>query len=103
MSDHRPQKRARTGSISEEHNSKVEITRGHPWHDDGNIVIQGCDGTQFRVHRSVLCNVSTIFVDMFAIPPPPDLETVEGCPLVVLPDTSAEVQVLVDLVYPYGV
>ncbi|CAA7261832.1 unnamed protein product [Cyclocybe aegerita] len=57
------------------------ITRSEDfWLDDGNIILQA-EGTQFRVHKSMLARHSTIFKDMFSFPQPaepldPDVEVI---------------------------
>ena len=62
------------------------MRRGSIWYDDGSLVLQ-VQQTQFRVHRSLLCQYSEIFRDMcYASMPGPDEEFVEGCPVVELAD-----------------
>lgn len=68
--------------------------QSEPWLKDGNIVLEA-EGNQFRVHRSILANHSSIFEDMFAMPQPSatnESELVEGCPVVKLSDTAADLQ-----------
>lgn len=77
------------------------ITRSDIWFDDGSIVIQA-EQTQFRVHRSVLAANSSVFKDLFAVPQPPDEPTVEGCPVVHLSDTAADVTYIVQALYLRG-
>jgi hypothetical protein len=71
------------------------------WFDDGNIVIQA-GNTQFRVYRGVLAARSTVFQDMLSFPQPPDSELVEGCPLVQLHDSTAEVTVFLKAIFDSG-
>lgn len=68
----------------------IPITRGDPWFDDGNIILQA-EQTQFRVYRGLLASSSTIFSDMLSVPQPntPD-QLVEGCPVVELPDLARD-------------
>ncbi|KAJ7604130.1 hypothetical protein FB45DRAFT_1013709 [Roridomyces roridus] len=70
------------------------------WFDDGSIVIQA-ENTQFRVHRSILAARSPVFKDMLSFPQPPDAgsESAEGCPLVRLHDSSAEVAVFLKAIF----
>ncbi|KAJ7494295.1 hypothetical protein B0H11DRAFT_1717361 [Mycena galericulata] len=68
------------------------------WFEDGNIVIQA-GNSQFRVHRGILAARSPVFQDMLAFPQPPDSELVEGCPLVRLPDSAAEVTVFLKAIF----
>lgn len=77
---------ARTQSLTD------GMRRGSIWYDDGSIVLQ-VQQTQFRVHRSLLCQYSEIFRDMFhASQPDPDEELVEGCPVVELQDKAEDWQ-----------
>lgn len=56
------------------------------WFDDGSVILQA-ETTQFRVHRSVLSANSDIFRDMFSVPQPTEeVEVIDGCPVVHLPD-----------------
>lgn len=76
------------------------ITRSDVWFEDGNIVIQA-ERTQFKVYRGTLAVHSPIFKDMFAIPQPP-IEgegTVEGCPVVHLSDTAADVTIVLKAIF----
>lgn len=72
----------------------------HPdlWFDDGSVVLE-VETTLFRVHRSALSSHSTVFADMFSIPQPPDQETIEGCPVVKLPDSASGVACLLEAIY----
>ncbi|KAJ7753407.1 hypothetical protein DFH07DRAFT_744413 [Mycena maculata] len=68
------------------------------WFEDGSIIIHS--GTrEFRVHRGILVACSLIFRDMFLLPQPIDSETVEGCPLVCLPDSAADVTVFLKAIF----
>jgi hypothetical protein len=60
------------------------------WFDDGNVVIQA-GNTQYKVYRGVLAARSPVFQDMFSFPQPPNLELIEGCPLVHLSDPALQV------------
>ena len=53
------------------------------WFDDGTVVLQ-VEGTQFRVHRSILARYSPVFNDLFQDPQPErdKSEWVDGCPTV---------------------
>ena len=66
------------------------ITRSDFWLKDGNVVLQA-EGTQFKVHQSILSIRSAIFSDMFSAPgPQPSGEPlVEDCPIVHLSETSS--------------
>ena len=71
-----------------------------PWLDDGNIII-AVQGKHFRVHRSVLRSYSEVFRDMFAIPHSHDVEKeiIDGCPVVHLQDSSADVEIMLKALY----
>lgn len=88
-SDARPAKRQRTES---------ELTRSHIWYDDGSVVLQA-EATQFRVHWSILSLHSTFFRDMRTLPQPADEQSVEGCPVVVLHDSSTDLERLLRVLY----
>lgn len=93
----RPEKRQRTSSPSIDENSV--FVRSTVWYDDGSVVLQA-ECTQFRVHRTLLCQNSTIFTDMFSIPQPSQEESlVEGCPLVRLSDSAEEVETVLRALY----
>ncbi|KJA26643.1 hypothetical protein HYPSUDRAFT_36364 [Hypholoma sublateritium FD-334 SS-4] len=60
------------------------------WFDDGNVVLQA-EATQFRVHRSILLRHSPIMQDLFEYPQPKAALTLEGRPLVHLPDSAKDI------------
>ncbi|KAJ6577802.1 hypothetical protein B0H19DRAFT_985414 [Mycena capillaripes] len=60
------------------------------WFSDGSLVIQA-EQSLYRVYRAVLGARSTVFNDMQSFPQPEDGETIEGCPVVKLPDAAADV------------
>jgi hypothetical protein len=65
----------------------LEIKRHEElWFNDGSIVLQ-VQTTLFRVHRSFLATHSKIFADLFTVPQPDSLETMDGCPVVCLHDS----------------
>lgn len=68
------------------------------WFTDGNVILEA-EETQFRVHRGVLAMHSTVFKDMFEMPQPSEGLTEEGCPVVHLSDTAADVEHLLNAVY----
>ncbi|KAK7008224.1 BTB domain-containing protein [Favolaschia claudopus] len=88
----RPSKRQRTKNVDEP-KKHSEI-----WRPDGNVVLQAED-TQFRVHWSVLALHSSVFSDMQDLPQPADQPTVEGCPVVNLPDEAGDVEILLTVLY----
>ncbi|KAJ7753416.1 hypothetical protein DFH07DRAFT_744469, partial [Mycena maculata] len=54
---------------------------------------------QFRVYRGVLAARSPVFQDMLSFPQPADSDIVEGCPLVHLPDSAADVSVFLRAIF----
>jgi hypothetical protein len=87
-------KRKRT----DEDDGSGRITRSKIWFADGNLVIQA-ESTQFRVHGSVLSMHSSVLKDCFAIPQPTEQESVEGCPLVHMPDYAADLECVFPILY----
>ncbi|KAJ7772079.1 hypothetical protein DFH07DRAFT_879163 [Mycena maculata] len=85
-----PAKRPRT--------ENVLITCSDIWYRDGSVVLQAGD-TQFRVHWTVLEQNSPFFRAMQGLPQPPDQPTVEGCPVVELPDDAEDVRYLLKALY----
>ena len=57
--------------------------------------------TQFKVHRSLLSQSSSVFRDMFTFPQPLDPleELVEGCPVVRLTDSKVDVEHVFDALF----
>ncbi|KAF8148191.1 hypothetical protein B0H34DRAFT_803034 [Crassisporium funariophilum] len=78
--------------------SAIDVTQSSFWFEDGNVIIQA-ESTQFRVHRSVFSKHSPIFRDMFAVPQPEASPTLDGCPVVCLPDTKEDVHNVMSLLY----
>ncbi|CAL1699880.1 unnamed protein product [Somion occarium] len=68
------------------------------WYEDGNIVLVA-DTTTFRVHSSVLSRASDIFRDMFSLPQPQGEDTIDGCPVVHLPDSPHDLAIALDMLY----
>ncbi|KAL1731445.1 hypothetical protein EV714DRAFT_208687 [Schizophyllum commune] len=61
------------------------------WFLDGNIIIR-VDATQICcVHKSVLAANSPVLSDMFSVPQPVGSETIDGLPVVTLPDSPQDV------------
>ncbi|KAJ7741497.1 hypothetical protein B0H14DRAFT_2989372 [Mycena olivaceomarginata] len=85
-----PTKRQRTEDAS--------ITRSKVWYKDGSVVLQA-ESTQFRVHWGVLSGNSTFFRGLEDLPQPSDQPTVDGCPIVELPDAVIDVEYLLKALY----
>lgn len=97
-------KRKRVEEASEPAVAPVaNATRSDIWFMDGNIVIQA-EGVQFKVTRGVLAAQSSIFEDMFSIPQPPSEKemVVEGCPVVHLSDSAADVNIVLRALFLRG-
>ncbi|KAF4615852.1 hypothetical protein D9613_012381 [Agrocybe pediades] len=92
-------KRKRSESTSQPPLAEHELTRSKDlWFDDGNVVLQA-EKTQFRVHRSVLSLHSSVFRDMFSAPLLHGDSTVDGCPLVIVQDTSMDWENILSVLY----
>ncbi|KAJ6500870.1 hypothetical protein C8R45DRAFT_82677 [Mycena sanguinolenta] len=63
------------------------------WFEDGGLVVQAGQSL-FRVSRGVLAARSSVFKDMLVFTQPPDAETIDGCPVVRLPDSAEDVTCL---------
>lgn len=70
---------------------------GSVWFDDGNIIIQA-EGTIFKVYRGVLAAHSSVFKDMLSIPQPSSegLSAIEGCAVVHVSDTAADITIVLE-------
>ncbi|KAI1781887.1 hypothetical protein LXA43DRAFT_907382 [Ganoderma leucocontextum] len=74
------------------------------WFEDGNIVIIA-QNTAFRFHKSVLSLHSPVFRDLFLVPQPSlaggeeAVETLDGCPVVRVSDTSYDFRELLRAIY----
>ncbi|KAJ7689811.1 hypothetical protein B0H17DRAFT_1011877 [Mycena rosella] len=60
------------------------------WFSDGGLVVQA-EQSLFRISGGILAARSPVFKDMLVFPQPPDAETVEGCPVVRLPDSATDI------------
>lgn len=93
-------KRADDGSVDDSH-SPAEPIRSDIWYEDGNVVLQA-EGVQFRVHKSILAQSSSVFRDMFSFPQPPPSDEdmmIEGCPVVHLTDSAEEVRYVLQAIF----
>lgn len=64
------------------------------WLSDGSIVVAAADNVAFRVHKSTLSRRSEIFNDLFSLPnaDKATAETMDGCPVVRVTDSSADIR-----------
>ena len=67
---------------------------------DANLIIRSSDLVDFRVHKPVLAMTSPFFKDLLSLPQPSDSETVDGLPVVRLPESSELLNSLVTMLYP---
>ncbi|KAF6757799.1 hypothetical protein DFP72DRAFT_224824 [Ephemerocybe angulata] len=69
----------------------MPIEQSDIWFSDGSIVLEA-EGTQFKVHQSLLARNSQVFAGMFTIPTPEDQSLVDRCPVVLLHDSKEDVR-----------
>ncbi|KAJ7184652.1 hypothetical protein C8R46DRAFT_1299939 [Mycena filopes] len=60
------------------------------WFFDGGLVVQA-EQSLYRVSGGILAARSPVFKDMLSFTQPSDAETIEGCPVVRLPDSAVDV------------
>jgi hypothetical protein len=87
--------------VSHGSNSPVVSRHSEFWFTDGSVVV--IVGTvAFRIHKSILSKQSDVFSDLFMVPQPKDgTETMDGCPVVHLPDALADfIDVMKALYHP---
>ncbi|KAJ6567022.1 hypothetical protein B0H19DRAFT_716897 [Mycena capillaripes] len=60
------------------------------WFSDGGLIVQA-EQSLFRVSGGILAARSPVFKDMLSFIQPPDAEKIDGCPVVTLPDSAADV------------
>ena len=68
------------------------------WFEDGSVVLIA-GNIKFKVHRGILARHSLIFQDLLSLPPPSNEQTIDGCPIVELHDSSDDVWYLLRAVY----
>ncbi|KAJ7020157.1 hypothetical protein C8F04DRAFT_1239109 [Mycena alexandri] len=67
------------------------------WMPYGDFILRA-ESTLFRVNRDVLARHSSVFREMFAAQPPNE-PTIEGCPIVIVVDTAADWELLLERLY----
>ena len=67
---------------------------------DANLVIRSSDLVNFKVHKHVLAVASPFFKHLLSLPQPPDSESVDGLPVIQLPEDSWLLSTLVSMLYP---
>ncbi|KAJ7842915.1 hypothetical protein B0H13DRAFT_2676471 [Mycena leptocephala] len=71
------------------------------WFDDGTVVLKA-QTTLFRVYRGILAAQSPIFRDTFAIPQPVAQEMYDGLPIILLPDSPADLKIFLAATHDPG-
>ena len=78
-----------------------EISPPEPFNvPDANLILRSFDSVDFRVHKPVLSMASPFFEDLLSLPQPSDSESVDGLPVVRLPEDSELLNSLVSMLYP---
>jgi hypothetical protein len=81
--------------------ARINLTTDPPkafYVSDANLIIRSSDLVDFRVHKSVLAMVSPFFQHLLS--QPFDSESVDGLPVVQLPEGSELLDTLISLLYP---
>ncbi|KAI0355243.1 hypothetical protein OH77DRAFT_354435 [Trametes cingulata] len=115
MADERPCKRSRTEEVPEQRSDSlcglaapVVVPEPTPeplkrdedlWFSSGNITIIAGGRVAFRVYQGVLSQRSEAFRGLFELPPPPDSEKMDGCPVVHLSDSPSDLKPLLLVIY----
>jgi hypothetical protein len=63
-------------------------------------MIRSSDRVNFRIRKSVLAMASPFFKDLLSLPQPSDSESVDGLPVVELPEGSELLNSLISVLYP---
>ncbi|KAJ7149429.1 hypothetical protein C8R43DRAFT_502861 [Mycena crocata] len=98
--------RSNAASADPQEPDPVDLGRSAPtraeglWFEDCGLVIQA-EETLFRVSRDMLALQSPIFRDMLSLPTPRDAETMDGCPIVRLPDGAEDVTVFLKALFHF--
>jgi hypothetical protein len=67
---------------------------------EANLIIRSSDLVNFRVHKPVLAMASPFFRDLLSLPQPPDSESVNGLPVIQLPEDAELLNCLISMLYP---
>jgi hypothetical protein len=67
---------------------------------DANLIIRSSDLVDFPVHKPIFAMVSPFFKDLLSLPQPPDSESVDGLPVVHLPENAELLYSLISMLYP---
>lgn len=69
------------------------------WFSTGNLIIVAGGRVAFRVYRGLLALKSEVFRELFELPPPPDQEKMDDCPVVQLSDSPEDLKHLLLVIY----
>jgi len=67
---------------------------------DASLIIRSSDLVDFRVHKPVLAMASPLFADLLTLPQPSKSESVDGLPVVHLPEDAELLNSVVSMLYP---
>ena len=67
---------------------------------DASLIIRSSDLVDFRIHKPVLAMASPFFTDLLSLPQPTKSESVDGLPVVRLPEDAELLNSLVSMLYP---
>ncbi|KAJ6557724.1 hypothetical protein B0H19DRAFT_993531 [Mycena capillaripes] len=70
------------------------------WFKDGTLVLQA-GASSFRVYAGLLAERSEVFHDMLQFPQPDHADSVEGCPVVQLPDAEGDATCFLKALFDY--
>ena len=87
----------------EESQDKANLIRSLPEPldvPDASLVIRSSDLVDFRVHKPVLAMASPFFTDLLSLPQAANSESVDGLPVVHLPEDAELLNSLVSMLYP---
>lgn len=84
-----------------------KVIKHSTWLPDGNVILQTTSPSEdefhlFRCHKSVLSKHSAVFADMFELENYVCVrrsEEYEGVPVISIPDASADVDALLNMLY----
>ncbi|EIW56963.1 uncharacterized protein TRAVEDRAFT_151611 [Trametes versicolor FP-101664 SS1] len=68
------------------------------WFDDGSVVVIAQD-TAYKIHKSMLARHSEVFNGLFSVPQTSADDHLDGCPVVPVPDSSADFSNLLKALY----
>ena len=67
---------------------------------DASLIIRSSDLVDFRVHKPILAMASPFFADLLSLPQPSEGESVDGLPVVHMPEDAELLNSLISMLYP---